>query len=260
MTLERINELSNIAFPLKENVSRLGTDGSTELVLPNDFLLDLQLTVYACAAGTLELSAITVAADGSSATVTFTYAPVSGSPVMLVQLIPANITDTYSTSLQGLYADLFTLYGPGVATVCGDPAFQGITFLFSSTYVEPSCVFIRNNHIVRTIDSQSHIVLSGDVKIMPGYGIIVTFLPGINSIRLSAGVGEGEGVPCTSAISTRNCEELVYRINGMSPDWTGDFILEGGPGIQIIPDPDNHKIIIKTAYKACGAGCDDPIN
>jgi len=260
MTLERFNELSNISFPIKENASKLGTDGNTGLILPNNFLLDLQLAIYTRGAGSLELVSIEVAVDGSNAVVSFRYTPVSGAVVNMSQILPGNIQTLYQGSVHSDDLDLVTVWGPGVATVCDNVLLRGIMFLFSSTQVEPSCVFIRNNHVVKTIDSPSDVALSGDVKIMPGYSMLIGYVPGTNTIRLSAAPGEGQGIPCNPGDNTRNCEELVYRINGMSPDWTGDFILEGGPGIQIIPDLVNHKIIIKTSYKACSPGCSDPIN
>jgi hypothetical protein len=94
------------------------------------------------------------------------------------------------------------------------------------------------------------------VKIKPGYNMVVAVIQRANTIRLGAIVGEGEGMPCEQILPVpRNCDDLVYRINGQSPDWYSDLILEGGPGIMITPDPANNKLIIKTPFKACEPGC-----
>ena len=251
LTLERLNELRYIRFPFVEDV----------LIDPltTDVLLDLQAVVYSKDMGHLSLTKLDVSADESSTIATFTYVPLAGATVVVPVTVPSSpaawaALDYYRAEVLTSDISLYPVFGKGIV---GFAAGRGGTHVdFTTLRIEPSCLCIRNKHIVSAMNSCTSILLTGDVKVMPGYNMVVSIVTSTNTLRLAAVVGEGAGMPCEQVLDTyRNCDELIYRINGQSPDWYGDLILQGGPGISVKADTVNSKITIKTPFKACEPGC-----
>lgn len=251
LVLERLNELRFIRFPFVEDalISPMGTD----------VLLDLQAIVYSQGVGQLYLSTLAVAADESYAVATFTYVPLIGSDILIPVTVPASaaawtLLDYYRAEVLTADMSLYPIFGSGIVDFAVGRG--GTTVSFTDLRIEPSCLCLRNRHVVTAMDSATDVLLTGDVKIMPGYNMLITVIGSSNTIRLSALVGEGAGIPCEQLLEVpRNCGDLVYRLNGQTPDWYGDLILQGGPGISIKGDAANNKLVIKTPFKACSPGC-----
>lgn len=251
IALERLNELRYIAYPFIED--------SLLTPMQTDVLLDIHAVVYTLDVGHLYLSSLEVAADESTVTATFTYMPLSGSDIVITTTVPSSAgawsaLDYYRAEILAGDLSLYPVFGPGLVNLALGRG--GQTILFTDLQFEPACLCVRNRHIVNTMNSSSLVSLTGDVKLMPGYNMTISVIPGANSIRLRGIVGSGEGIPCEEILETpRNCDELIYRVNGASPDWYGDLVVEGGPGIMVTADNANNKIIIKTPFRACSPGC-----
>lgn len=250
LILERMNELRYVRYPFIEDA----------LIDPltNDVLLDLHGLVYTRDIGQLRLASLEVSSDESLVTATFIYEPAAGADVTVQVSVPSSAAawaaiDYYQAQVLTTDLALYPTFGNGIVSFAAGRGGSTITFI--DLYTEPACLCIRNKHIVTSMTSSSAVALTGDVKIMPGYNFAVAVIDRSNTIRLGAIVGEGEGIPCEEILDvSRNCGDLIYRINGQSPDWYGDFMLEGGPGMMITADKANHKIIVKTAFRAC-PGC-----
>lgn len=261
LSLERLNWLSHVSYPFVEDSIMSGTDGSSSITLPTNALLDLQLTVYSSGSGSLSLISAEISPTENSILFTFRYTPVIGSPFDLPVSVPsseaawANL-DYYRPNVHNVAPtwSLWPIFGSGVVLLAAGNG--GKLFIFNNLIIEPTCVQLRNKHVVTSIDSPSLIKIAGDVKIKPGYNMVISELKEANTIRLSAVIGEGEGMPCAQiAPDPGNCSDLIYSINGATPDWYGDFVLEGGDGVVITSDKNNHKIIISTKFQACEPGC-----
>ncbi len=72
-----------------------------------------------------------------------------------------------------------------------------------------------------------------------------------NTMTINAVKGAGEGALCGEEETPSDCITSASAINGIPPDWEGNFILTAGNNITVENDPENHKIIIKTAIDGC---------
>jgi hypothetical protein len=94
--------------------------------------------------------------------------------------------------------------------------------------------------------------LIGALKFREGYNASVEVIPSTNVIEINARVGLGAGEPCEDVIIDENgfqrgeecvnCDRFIGSINGVVMG--KDVTLQGTPGVCVVPDPDNHKIIM----------------
>lgn len=254
--LERLNELAHIRYPFVEDAQML--DNTRAVTLSSGVLLDMQAVIYTRGAGTLRLQGLDVSADSSWLTAIFVYEPLAGATLLLPVLAPSSAAawaalDYYRAEVITPDIALFPVFGKGVVDFAA--ASPGMSLAWAGLDIEPACICIRNNHAVSAMASSTGVMLTGNVKIHAGYNMVVAVLAPSNTMRFNAMVGEGEGMPCTPILETGNCADLVYSINGMTPDWNGDLVLQGGPGISVTGDPANNAVVISTPYKACNPGC-----
>jgi hypothetical protein len=100
--------------------------------------------------------------------------------------------------------------------------------------------------------------VQGDVRLKPGYNVVITQNDLANSITIGASVGAGEGQPCAEVPlfegespplgATNNllaggplCNETLRSFNGIGG---ANFTFLGGQGVSIVPDPENNCIKI----------------
>jgi len=256
MIIERLNENAYISYPFLEDAIMKATDGTE---IPNDLLLDMKVDIPKNPANkpSIKLTEIETAAGFVILTFTITElnpAPLTTPVQVILPVLPAG-TDHYTSSfvdvdgINGIYAA-----GRGVNFLVDN---FPLTVLEVDIPIEPSCVTNTYNHQVSTIRGDVGDTLTGDVKVVEGYNVAVYVSPETNTLRLSAQVGGGQGMPCQipDQEQSGDCGTSLFRINGMKPDWYGNFLLQGGPGIAVIPDPDNNKIVIKASLDACEEGC-----
>jgi len=101
--------------------------------------------------------------------------------------------------------------------------------------------------------------LVGHQLFKPGYNAYVSTSQDFNTLEIGAGLGNGEGEACgridledygESSSSTiayepiLTCADGINTINGVTPTSEGSFRLTAGAGIDIIPYPDEHRVVI----------------
>ena len=262
--MERINEVRYTAYPFVENSLMSGVLDldSSAVPLTNDVVLDVRAVNYAREFGRLSLDSVTFP-SATSALFYIMYTDPAGANLMATADVPCDAAswetmEIYETTLHlaGVWS-LFLTFGPGVVGLASGRT--GGTAAFTGLYMEPSCIRVRNRHVVNSMEGDGA-VITGAVKIMEGYNMAVSVNTGGNSIRLSPIIGEGLGMPCEQVLpDPGNCDDLIYRLNGCMPDWNGDLVLQGGPGISVAGVPASNKVVLFTPFMTCDPGCvDDP--
>ena len=90
--------------------------------------------------------------------------------------------------------------------------------------------------------------LSGTVHIKEGYNCRVAVDGTRNRVRISSIHGAGEGISCeVISDDLLLCHETLLHLNGLNAGSMGEFILKGEDGVELVPDPDGHRIIIKAS-------------
>ena len=142
------------------------------------------------------------------------------------------------------------------------------------SYLQSLTVYTDNRHIVTSptgcgpaessspAESDDSIligtILSGDVVFVEGYNATILVSERASSITIGAGLGYGAGRQCEEIpyefgdlsspgsllTGGDRCADLLYTINGIRPDSSGRFVIEGSYGIVVTPYPDMNKIII----------------
>lgn len=218
--LDFLNQNSYRNYPIKDNLSKLSTDGI--FTIPDDFLVDLVL----CAS--------------SDVTKRFYISRISnyGSSIVVDVSDNSNVyvgSFTVATSSHTQNKDYFLVVGSaytqangkltvgGVATMITLPA--GIfTFAITATEFLPRTCIPSTRGINRIIfsDNLGNVYsVTGDVNLVARSNMRLTFDEGDNSIVFDAGNGLGLNSQCDP-------EQLPIRtINGISPDVDGNFTLDG---------------------------------
>ena len=94
----------------------------------------------------------------------------------------------------------------------------------------------------------------GDVKLKPGYNCRITINEAQNTVNIQSGLERGEGMQCEDLRTDdegnlvpetcRDCSGMVYSVENHGAD-VEDLQLVGGPGVLVLPDADNHRIVVR---------------
>lgn len=246
---ERLNENAYVSFPFEED-QVLRADTGEEL--PSSFLLDFSADIYLPALSAPRLTSITVAPGGTDLTATFTTILVGETLVRQI-LVPAGVSEWVAAhDILDTHWSAILTFGEGVNELCSN--YPGQTLNFDLGF-EASRTAYTHGHAVRSLSVLGSPPLTGGVKITEGYNMSVSLIKESSTLILSAQKGAGAGLRCGDPEAQGNCADLTYDINGLPADWYGNIRLEGGPGISVIPVPEENKIIISTSYQACKKGC-----
>ena len=259
--IERLNENSNRSYPFIEDSDMTAVSISNTIQLPANLIIDMFFVCYNHGYDSLVLKSIEIDGGGVTLTANFEYGLSSiAVPVSAAAAVPYQ-GEVIATDFYGNTTTLLRpVFGEGVAEMCA--AYPGETFVVNDIPIEPAKTAIQNKHRVTGITAggmPGNDRLTGVIYIEDGYNIRTHISTQTNSLRINAAIGEGLGIPCVNLFpSPTNCDQLVYFINGLHPNWYGEFRLVGGPGITIEPDPANHKLIIHTSVDHCRPKCKDP--
>jgi hypothetical protein len=102
--------------------------------------------------------------------------------------------------------------------------------------------------------------LSGVLKFRDGYNMTVEVSEAANTITFNARRGYGMGEPCEDTVIDEsgfrrseecvNCDGFIKSFNGVAMG--KNVRLACGPGVTVVPDPDNHKISVTVEInRAC---------
>ena len=245
--VEWLNENRYRRYPFVENAVMASTTAG--VTVPDTAILDLQVTDYQYAFTALYLTEMVVGASS----VTFTFTSELGTGPTYVLEAPVISFPYTATIFAAEQYRAIAVFGNGVADIHANVA-PGTYVFDPGPQVEPALISIQNAHRVTQVQaadtSDPHDVLTGIVEFEEGYNCLIVVDPIARSIRLSAISGAGAGVVCEPPVSdTLDCDNVLLRLNGLHGDNFGNFIFAGNNGVEMTPDPDNHRIIIKGMVK-----------
>jgi hypothetical protein len=262
--IDWLNENELRAYPLMDASDKIVTSNETSWLLPDNFLLDLQLTVTTHNLSNPDTTVIPVAltklkyTHPDSLEVTF---GISGAAVSVFTLADcSNLTfPVYVRNPDGSLA----VFGEGVLTVV-DSYNQTTTESVLDIAVEPSTYVQFNDawlgvrslqvspekisksvYVVGIADSYepqlplvnvlAPQVLVGDVKFLGGYNFRVDVSSGAIDLEINA--NRGLKMNCSTSFIHEDyldCHELVSYINGVPPDENGAFKINPGTNVDIV--------------------------
>lgn len=226
--LEWLNENELRCYPLLETGNK---QFQTTLSL-NRCILDASLSTFADGPTTsVNLESITVNNELITVTVTgqldFTFlrTPTTSYPI-------------YCRNPAGS----LLVFGAEMQQVTANVTFSGVAF-------EPSCV-VRWPYEVFGVQGfltnlNSGAITSGEVEFKEGFqfGLRATG----QTIRMSAGRNKGRPISCESYFPSLadDCGSIISYINGVTTTTNpGILLLQAGPHVNILDDPENHRIYI----------------
>jgi hypothetical protein len=259
--LDWLNENERRAYPLLEETSRTIVIDNSSVLLPDNFLLDLQLVSLA---SLVDVSGEAIPVYLSSLKLINTNLHVafsSGEAVIATFII--NSASTQTTPLYIRHSDgNLAVFGDGIKdflNLVNKASFE----VFINIYVEPSTVAQFNEawlgvnkltvspekiskNAMEVGDEHSYepelplqpmtprTELQGDIKFLEGYNFRVNASSGL--IDLEVGKNFGLKMSCATSFlppEYLDCSELVSYINGVPPDVNGNFRLNAGTNIDI---------------------------
>ena len=253
-TLEWLNANSYRRYPFLED-SALWVDGAFQLAL--NFLLDFQLTLQRTDAQGVpqaSLESIEVSPGRLALVVTFLVNGVS-----LPMIVPAVATMPYTA--RGIFATSefagnYTItFGTGVQDFAANQSI-GVHLLSTGTAtIDPVLLPLATGCRVDSVQAVGGSVLQGKITVQPGYNCEPTAKGTI--LRFQAGTGFGAGQACqSSGPGVLSCGNAFLWFCGAHASQDGNVELEGGPGVQISPDPHNpNTILIKSSSALANKDC-----
>jgi hypothetical protein len=260
--LDWLNENETRSFPLLDDFDKAILLNDDYWLLPENFILDLQLTTQQPLLTTITrevvpvvLHSITLSAD-ETITVTF-----SAGVHIASFVITSHTTQTYPLYIRNPDGNL-AVFGSGVSSFVS--AAQGAVELVLDIPVEPSVCIQFNGpwlgvngisvspekvsldpllaDVARSYepslplaDVGNPTVLTGDITLFAGYNFRVNISE--NLIDLEVGYGYGLLMNCATSFIPEeylDCGDIVSYINGIPPDSSGNFRLLAGSNINII--------------------------
>ena len=282
--LDWLNENELRSFPLLSSADK--TIALTALeTLPEDFLLDLQISVP------IDISSTSVALIKIQRTSTHLLVEFGTSITTLAAfVIPSPATATYPYYDRSPSGSL-AVFGRGAASVYA--ASDNSTVLFPSIPVEPStCIqfdgawlgvtdistapekasYAGASTLLKTrpvlplynVPDAARTKVIGDVQFIEGFNFRVNISKEL--IDLEVGTSYGVKMDCSTSFlppECLDCDELVSYINGVPPDSDGNFRLISGNNIVIsegteiasfndkFPEPANkHSLFVGLSFQA----------
>ena len=137
------------------------------------------------------------------------------------------------------------VFAEGVVDLVANAA--GTYTLDAQPQVEPALFGFQDNHRVTSIVAAGvgNTELTGLVYIEEGCNCRVAVDPDTDRVRITAARGAGAGRCSDEYTPTLACDEVLLRINGLQAGDQGGFMLVGSDGVEVEPDPDNHRVIIR---------------
>lgn len=255
--LEWLNLNSQRKYPLADDASGEADSG---FVLPNDFIVGLDLAVHAGYGVTPNrFFVFRIGAYATGYSVVVGYQPASGDPVPVATALIARQSHernkTYNLGGMGDFDDARGKITVGrLDSIDKQPAgFHSLTF--GAGRLDPDAVrpIIRGVSSLTVVSGgQRSRPITGDVELVAGenFAITTTTLPdGTTRITLSAVSGEGtvEDCPCVEAASPP-----IKTINGIAPTADGDFFLVGDKCVETTAEANGVRITDQCSAPCCG--------
>lgn len=112
--------------------------------------------------------------------------------------------------------------------------------------------------------------ITGAIRFKEGYNCSIRQTS--DGLKFSASVGAGAGEPCEEVpLSTHesppdrstlldgavSCDDILRTINGVAQR---SFVIQGGTGVQVSPDPENHRVIVNVDMHGLAACLTETVN
>lgn len=222
--LEWLNENALRAYPFRNDSTFQST---STYVLSNDVIVDGYL-VYS----TKPVSAGLLSINSTLTTVTFNFTGSVSFAADKTQIFPQ-----YVRNSNGLM-----VFGSGVINVPVG------TWTFSNLLLENTLVY-EAWPFVSSVCADNNTTLTGNVFLEEGFQFGID-MPEENLIKFFAGRGYGLPLSCdfSNPNIDDNCADYILKINGVRADENGRLTFEAGQNMQIITDPDNHRIFIGLSF------------
>jgi hypothetical protein len=232
-------------------------------VLPDSVLLDLQYVVYRAIVpdgAALRLYAVR-AEDTDFNTLIFRFA--LGNTYFDDIIVPRTISTTPVVLTQDGVRLQIVFGADGVNELLDQ--LETITdlrlYLATETaeHFEPITMTKQDKHRVNSLvgNTDESVAVSGDIYWEGGYNTCILLQPAMHRIRIMAEPGAGSGRYCGRIESDRPaCDGILLAINELYADGYGKFQLTGADGIAIIPEPDEHRLTIKTCVTPADIDCE----
>jgi hypothetical protein len=256
--LDWLNENELRAFPLLNDTDRTFLIAGRSWVLPDDFILDLQITVKSFNLDNSTIARLSSIEHTSSGSVIVAFSISSTQVASFEILSPA--TQSYPFYLRTPDGNL-AVFGSGVLSFLTEAppglkittdipiepstyaqfngAWLGVnSFITSPEKVSYSPLLVEEYRIYEPSlpleDVPSHTVIHGDIAFLEGYNFRVAVAK--EKIDLEIGYRYGLIMNCATSFIPQeylNCKDMVSYINGVPPDASGNFRLTAGTNINI---------------------------
>lgn len=231
-------------YPFVENTI-LQLQDVTPIPIPDSAILDFRAVCYAVAGQHVYLQTVQVIGSGPK---TFVFGFQAGSMDMFFSVTDAAAFPyTATASSTGMFTGT-CVFGEGILELAGlAPA---LYYAMLTPEIEPALVVFQDRRRVDSVlgTKTGSVLVRGDIYVKEGYNCNVTLIKSSNVLQIDAIRGAGKGLPCNKPTGTQlKCTDVFLRINGLTADDNGNFVLAAGPGLTLTADPANNKLTYKSA-------------
>jgi hypothetical protein len=225
-------------YPFVDKATLRGNLNGGQIVLRDDIFIDMAIT------SSEEFLFIKKIHCTTSSIVVEFYNNKTNSPLIAMATIPVVNFEPYSQyELNGTKGHILIGYIDFFFGLNG-------TIIFNKDALPVLPSIIKKDvcdGITSLADENSGVELKGDIKLLSGYNISITYSAGNNKITFNAIKGEGLGVFCGESCPEPDfCDECLKTINGIGPDNTGTFYFFARNHATIEDDPPGHAITVGT--------------
>lgn len=258
-TVQWLNNNRYRRYPFKEDIVLLYNVRNfldKSFILPDNLILDFQCVLYKGTLRSVALTSIVYETLNNQKTLTLVFSDTLGFMSAEV-LIPENAEPYFTPSVYNTNYTLKCVIGEGLEDVINFlssfNAAKVILDISVDTHefqqIEPSLVGIQDKHRIVSLngDTVESIPISGDVYWENGYGTEVFFELTSNTIFIKSGPGSGAGFGCSRRYpNLPDCKGQLLSINGLYANGSGNIDLGSNGGLEVIPEPNNNRIVFKS--------------
>ena len=237
------------AYPFSED-SRL--DAGSLVSFENSVLLDFQLVSYTLAPRAVRLTQIEITNTPDTAIFTFEY--VGGGTFTLT--VPVTASFPYAAKITSSAHYIQAIFGRGIVDLINDNAVGTYTLTYTPN-IEPALTAFQPLHRVESIqavEATPDDVLTGTIHLEEGYNCRIEVNSDFDRVTINGRLGAGAGQDCTGPQD--ECLDSLLCINGLHAGGYGDFLLQGHNGVDVIPEPENNRVIIRAQESMVNMVCD----
>lgn len=247
-----LNENSNRKYPFFDGAALTDTSGA--MTLPNELIVDLVFPVHALNYDLTRFHLYEIVVYGGGVTVTLGY---DGVPIATRSVVEDEHVDntTYTIAGVGDFADSIGRITVGrirsIKRFGGAYRFSAANARLLPTVLRPSLQGVSAFRVV-TADGDVSDLIQGDIELLTGENInfVVTTVNGVKQLKISAINNPNYEQDCECEDGTTG--EPIRTINGVGPDESGNFTLEGIGCVEIVPIANGARINDTCAEPCCG--------